>query len=116
MPFDLAIRIANKARANKLLVRWGRVLATIFVVVGGLDIISSNAALAAGHIESNPLMQSLQADWGSWWSLPKMAVHLALAYLILWIPSKRTLTMGAFVSAVYAVIAVNNFHLAGWTL
>ena len=94
---------------------WGRVLATVFVIIGGLDVISTNAALATGHIEGNPLIRSLQADMGSLWSLPKMALHLFLAYLILWIPSKRMLTTGSLVSAAYVLLLINNFYLAGWT-
>jgi hypothetical protein len=90
------------------------VLAAVFVVIGGLDIVSTNAALGAGHIEANPLVRSLQTDMGSLWSLPKMAFHLLLAYLILWIPSKRMLVTGTAVSAAYGLLLVNNFYLAGW--
>ncbi len=116
MFFDVARRISLRSRDNMRLRYWGRVLATVFVIIGGLDVVSTNAALAAGHIEGNPLIRSLQADMGSWWSLPKMALHLFLAYLILWIPSKRMLTTGSLVSAAYVLLLINNFYLAGWTL
>ncbi len=91
-------------------------LAAVVVVVGGLDLVSTNAALGAGHFEGNPLVRSLQADMGPWWSLPKMAFHLALAYVVLWIPSKRMLATGAAVTTVYAFFVLNNFYLAGWVL
>ncbi len=116
MLLDLAKRISLRSRNNVRLRYWGRVLAAVFVVIGGLDIISTNAALAAGHFEGNPLIRSLQADMGSWWSLPKMAFHLLLAYLILWIPSKRMLATGSLVSAAYLLLLVNNFYFAGWPL
>ncbi len=116
MFLDLAKCIAFRSRSNARLKYWGRVLAAVFVVIGGLDIVSTNAALAAGHFEGNPLMRWLQADMGSWWSLPKMAFHLLLAYLILWIPSKRMLATGSLVSAAYVVLLVNNFYWAGWPL
>ncbi len=116
MFLDLARSIALRSRNNARLRYWGRVLALVFVVIGGLDIVSTNAALAAGHVESNPLMRWLQADMGSWWSLPKMAFHLLLAYLILWIPSKRMLATGSLVSAAYLLLLVNNFYWAGWPL
>ncbi len=116
MLLDLAKRISLRSRNNMRLRYWGRVLAAVFVVIGGLDIISTNAALAAGHFEGNPLVRSLQADMGSWWSLPKMAFHLLLAYLILWIPSKRMLATGSLVSAAYLLLLVNNFYFAGWPL
>ena len=116
MFFDLAKRISLRSRSDLRLRCWGRVLAAVFVVIGGLDLVSTNAALAAGHVEGNPLIRSLQADMGTWWSLPKMAFHLLLAYLILWIPSKRMLATGALVSAAYFLLLVNNFYFAGWPL
>ena len=114
MFLDPAKRIAHRSRNDLRLRCWGRVLAAVFVIIGGLDLVSTNAALAAGHFEGNPLVRSLQADMGSWWSLPKMAFHLLLAYLILWIPSKRMLVTGSLVSAAYVLLLVNNFYLAGW--
>ena len=113
---DLARRIACKSRNNQRLRRWGRVLAMAMVIMGGLDLVSTNAALAAGQLEGNPLLRSIQLDLGIWWSLPKMAFHLTLAYLVLWIPSKRMLTTGAVVSVAYVVLVANNFYLAGWPL
>ncbi len=113
---DLARRIACKSRNNQRLRRWGRVLALAMVIVGGLDLVSTNAALAAGQLEGNPFLRSIQLDLGSWWSLPKMAFHLALAYLVLWIPSKRMLATGAVVSAVYVLLIANNLHWADWSI
>jgi hypothetical protein len=86
------------------------------VIVGGLDLISTNVALAAGQLEGNPLLRSIQLDLGLWWSLPKMAFHLVLAYLVLWIPSKRMLATGAVVSMAYVLLVANNLHLAGWSI
>lgn len=112
MFFSRARRIARKARANPHYRRWGRVLAAVVLIIGGFDIISTNAALASGNIEGNPLIRSLQAGMGSWWSLPKMVYHLALACLVLWIPSKRMLVIGAVVSFGYVLVVVNNLYLA----
>ncbi len=112
MFFDHAKRIAHKSRNNQRLKRWGRVLALVTVIIGGLDLVSTNAALAAGQIEINPLMRSLQAGMGDWWSLPKIAFHLALACLVLWIPSKRMLVVGSVVSAAYLLMVANNLYLA----
>ncbi len=114
MRLDLARRIAHKSRSNRRLARGGRVLAAVIVLIGGLDILSTNVALAAGQFEANPIVRSLQSDMGSWWSLPKMAFHLLLAYLVMWIPSKRMLATGVLVSAGYVFLLANNFYLAGW--
>ncbi len=101
-------RAALCARNNEDLARWGRVLALFLLILGGLDAASTNVALAAGHIESNPLMRSLQADMSFWWSFPKMGVHLVIAYLILWFPSKRVLVSGSMLSALYILLIINN--------
>jgi len=91
-------------------------LALAIVIVGGLDLVSTNAALAVGQLEGNPLLRSIQLELGVWWSLPKMAFHLALAYLVLWMPSKRMLATGAVVSVAYVLLIANNLHWAGWSI
>ena len=116
MRLKLARRIAIKSRNNRRLRSWARVLALAMVIVGGLDLVSTNAALAAGQLEGNPLLRSIQSDLGPWWSLPKMAFHLALAYLVLWIPSRRMLATGAVVSVAYVLLVANNLFLAGWSI
>ena len=116
MRIDIAKRIAHKSRKNKQLRSWGRVLALAVVIMGGLDLVSTNAALAVGQLEGNPLLRSIQGDMGYWWSIPKMTFHLALAYLVLWIPSKRMLATGAVVSAGYVLLIANNLYLAGWSI
>ncbi len=113
---DLARRIACTSRNNRRLRRWGRFLALTMVIVGGLDLVSTNAALATGQLEGNPLLRSMQLDLGLWWSLPKMTFHLALAYLVLWIPSRRMLATGAVVSVAYVLLIANNLHMAGWSI
>jgi hypothetical protein len=113
---ELARRIAYQSRNNLRLRKWGRVLAFATVVMGGLDLISTNAALASGQIEGNPLLHSMQVDMGIWWSLPKMAFHLSLAYLVLWIPSKRMLATGVVVTVTYVAMVASNFYLAGWLI
>jgi len=109
MRLKLAKSIAAKSRNNHRLSRWGRVLAVAMVIIGGLDLVSTNA-------EGNPLLRAMQFDLGSWWALPKMAFHLALAYLVLWIPSKRMLATSAVVSVAYVLLVANNLHLAGWSI
>ena len=106
-------RRAARSRLEPRLERTARVLAALLVVVGGLDLISTNAALAAGHLEGNSLVAAFQAELGSWWSVPKIAFHLILAWFVLWLPSKRMLKIAGLVIAGYAVIGANNFYLVG---
>ncbi len=112
MFFNHAKGIAAESRASERLKRWGCVLAIVTVIIGGLDLVSTNAALANGQIEGNPLMRWLQAELDTWWSLPKMAFHLGLAYLVLWIPSKRMLAVGAVTSVAYVLLVANNMYFA----
>lgn len=106
-------RRAAQCRLEPRLERAARVLAALLVVVGGLDLISTNAALAAGHLEGNSLVAVLQAELGPWWSVPKIVFHLLLAWFVLWLPSKKMLKMACLVVAGYAVIVANNFYFAG---
>ena len=114
MPTALAKRIATRARSDGRLVRRARLLALIFVIAGSLDVVSTNAALAAGHIEANPLVEGLRESLGAWWALPKYVFHVGLAWLILWIPSRRMLKTALAVNLGYLAIVLNNFHIADW--
>ncbi len=116
MLWGRARRAALRARSNEHLLRWGRVLALFLLILGGLDAASTNVALAVGHIESNPLMRSLQADMSFWWSFPKMGAHLAIAFLVLWFPCKRVLASGTMLSALYVLLVINNSVLVSWSL
>ena len=91
-----------------------RMLALFLIVVAGFDVVSTNAALAAGHVEANPVISFLQAHLGTWWSAPKMGFHLMLALLILWLPSRKMIFMARVVVGGYLVIVFNNFYFAGW--
>lgn len=91
----------------------GRVLALLLVVAAGYDVITTNAALGFGQVEGNPLMQAVQSEFGSWWSVPKMAFHLALATFVLWLPTRKMLSVARIVVIGYAAIALNNLYLSG---
>ena len=64
-------------------------LAAMLVFVGVLDVISTNAALALGNTEANPVVAAFQSYWGVWWFVPKLSIHIALAMVVLWLPSRR---------------------------
>ena len=111
----LARRIAARAaRAREYapLRHTGFVLAAILLIAGGLDAVSTNLALAGGFTEGNPVVGSLQTTLGSWWILPKIALHLAAAYLLLWLPSRRMIRCARVVAAGYVLILFNNLWIA----
>jgi hypothetical protein len=105
-----------ECRGDRVVRGTALLLAVLLVVVGILDVISTNASLAAGNAEENPLVAALQRGWGVWWFVPKLAVHVALATLVLWLPSRGMLRKAGAGIALYAVIIAGNFHVAGWTV
>ncbi len=109
--------IATKVRRNHpRAVTAARILSILLVVAAGFDVISTTAALAAGHVEANPVVRGIQASLGEWWSAPKMGVHLVLGLLILWYPTRKMISIARLVVSGYLVIIINNFYLAGWLI
>lgn len=92
----------------------GRTLALLFVVLGSLDVVSSEAALAAGFPEGNPVVRLMQLHLGDWWAVPKVAAHVLLGAIVVWLPTRKLLLAAAAMVAVYAVIVGRNLMLAGW--
>ncbi len=112
---SLTGRIASRAarsRDNAALRHCGFALAALLLIAGGLDTVSTNVALAAGYAEGNPIVGALQSTLGPMWVLPKIALHLAAAYLVLWLPSRRMIRCARLVVAGYALIVVNNVWIA----
>ena len=110
-------KLAAKAREINISLRpaaW--ILALFLVIVAGIDVVSTNAALGAGHLEGNPVIKDLQDNLGVWWSAPKIAVHLLLALLILWLPSRKMVSIARVVVGCYLAIVFNNFYFAGWLI
>lgn len=87
-------------------------MAALLIVLGGLDVVSTSFALAAGNEEANPLIVALQINLGSWWGLPKVFIHLLFAYFVLWLPTGRMLKAATVVSLFYVFVIVSNFTLA----
>ena len=77
--------------------------------------VSTNASLAAGNTEANSIVASFQQNWGALWFIPKLLIHMTLALLVVWLPSRRMIRNARIGVAIYAVIIATNFHLADWT-
>ena len=104
---------AARSRQNERLAALGRLLAALLVVVAGIDVISTSAALAAGGIEGNPFALAMQEHLGASWAVPKVLIHLFFALFILWLPSTKMLRCAGLVVVGYLLIAVNNLQVAG---
>ena len=87
-------------------------LAAMIVFVGVFDVISTNAALDAGNMEANPIVSAFQRHWGIWWLIPKLTIHIALAVVVLWLPSRRMIWNARGCVVLYAAIIISNFYVA----
>lgn len=109
-------RRSLRCRLDDNMVLIARIFAALVVLIGIFDVLSTNAMLAAGNVEANVLMASLQHNLGFWWFVPKLAVHMALALFILWLPSKTMIRNAQAGVLIYALVITNNFYLSNWTI
>ena len=92
-----------------------RVVALLIVVVGVLDVVSTNASIGAGGAETNALVAAFMTRLDSWWFLPKIAIHLMVAAFVLWLPSRPLLWKAQLCVAAYTLVIFSNFHIAAWS-
>jgi uncharacterized protein DUF5658 len=89
-----------------------RIAALTIAVVQLLDVATTNAALASGGAELNPVMRLSMAKLGSLWWLPKATVALfILAYVFSRLtppPTRRIIALTMIVLTVGALVVVNN--------
>ncbi len=110
--WKLVDREAAKLRGMSRRARLARVLALLFVVVGSLDVVSTNAGQAAGFAEGNAVMRLMQEQMGIWWAAPKVAAHLVLASMLLWLPTRKLLAAASVMTVLYVAMVAHNFSLA----
>ena len=104
-------RRARRRRDAKLRLT-AQFLALLIVVVGILDVISTNASLAAGGTETNALILSFMTELGEYWYVPKLAIHLIVAAFLMWLPSRQLVWKARVCIAIYTVIIAVNFYVA----
>jgi hypothetical protein len=107
-------RRASRRRDSRLRLA-ARVVALLIVVVGVLDVVSTNASIGAGGTETNALVAALMAQLDTWWFLPKIAIHLIVAAVVLWLPSRPLLWKAQLCVAAYTLVIFTNFHIADWS-
>jgi hypothetical protein len=93
-----------------------QLLALIIVVVGVLDVVSTNASIAAGGAETNALIAALMTQLGAYWYVPKMAIHVIVALFLLWLPSRPLIWKARICVIAYTMIIATNFYIADWTI
>jgi uncharacterized protein DUF5658 len=89
-----------------------RISALAIAIVQVLDVATTDAALASGGTELNPVMRLSMATFGSLWWFPKAAIALfILAYVFSGLtptPTRRIIALTKIVLAVSALVVVNN--------
>ncbi|MDA1326511.1 MAG: DUF5658 family protein [Proteobacteria bacterium] len=116
---DLQNRVRRRrarCRRDSKLRMTALVLALMIVVVGILDVISTNASIAAGGQETNALVLALMTEMGVWWFIPKLAVHVLVALFIMWLPSRRMIWKARICVILYTLIIASNFYIAEWAV
>jgi hypothetical protein len=91
----------------------GVLIAAAVMLVGILDVISTNAGLVTGAVEANPLMALTQDVFGSWWFAPKLALHLVAVAIVVLRPARAVYACVGAVVVVNALVVLSNFTLAG---
>ena len=92
---------------------WALVVALSVIIVGTLDVLSTNAGLLAGAVETNPLMAAMQDLFGWWWFVPKMGLQFITVAIVLMHPVRAVFMCVSAVIAFNAFVVLNNFALSG---
>lgn len=88
-------------------------IGTLIVVLGILDVVSTNLVIEAGGIELNPIVALWMDHLDDWWHLPKLAIHLIAAFLVYYLLYTRfTAAVAVLVVFLYGIIVHHNFSLA----
>lgn len=108
-------RRASRRRDSRLRMA-ANSFALLIVLVGVLDVVSTNASIAAGGSENNVLIAGLMTQLGAWWFVPKLATHITVAAFVMWLPSKQLVSKARACVIIYTVIIASNFYIANLTI
>ena len=90
--------------------RIGAIFGAMIVLLGVLDVISTNLVIAAGGQELNPVVAWFMDQLNHWWHVPKLALHV-LAGLLAYHALRSRLAAGCAVVLIifYCAVVQNNF-------
>lgn len=87
-------------------------IGTMIVMLGILDVVSTNLVLSAGGVELNPIVALWIKHLDQWWHLPKLMVHVIAAFLVYSLLYTRfTAAIALVVVFAYGAIVHHNFSL-----
>jgi Domain of unknown function (DUF5658) len=91
-------------------------IGTMIVVLGILDIVSTDMVLRAGGVELNPIVALWMKHLDHWWQLPKLLIHLLAGYLVYhMLYSRFTASIALLVLFLYGIVVHHNFSLIAAT-
>lgn len=91
-------------------------IGTMIVVLGILDVVSTNLVLRAGGVELNPIVSLWMEHLDQWWQLPKLLIHLLAGFLVYYLLYSRfTATVALLVVFMYGIIVHHNFSILSTT-
>jgi hypothetical protein len=86
------------------------IIVAIFAVLVGLaDWWTTNRVIGQGGSELNPVMR-LAMKLGRWWVVPKMAIHLGIAWAVVTMDHSWVTGAAALAMAANALVVVNNYR------
>lgn len=85
-------------------------LAILLVLLQLPDIWTTNAILAAGGRELNPVIRLLQRRAGRWWWLPKLLLALVGAWVFASVDDALSTWALAAVCCIYILVIVSNIR------
>lgn len=93
----------------------GITLGLAIILLGILDIISTNMVLANGGVEVNPIVASTMEYVGEWWQVIKMILHILLGICIVLYSEVKWFrrTLYALI-ALYIVVVTQNFVMVSF--
>jgi len=101
--------MAERARKNVDMLQLSYTLASITMILGVLDVFSTNLGLAAGAVEQNPLILGMMGTVGVYYFIPKLLLTSVVASMIIWSPTRLTLALMALYSGWMTSVVTNNF-------
>lgn len=90
--------------------RVGALFGAMIILLGILDVVSTNLVIAAGGNELNPVVAWFMDSLDHWWHVPKLALHV-LAGVLAYHALRSRLAAGCAVVLIifYCAVVQNNF-------
>lgn len=84
----------------------------LIILLGILDVISTNLVLAAGGIEQNPIVAWTMRYLEAWWHMPKILIHVTVGFLVFHMLKTRFTAALAFLLVLfYGAVVHHNLTL-----